>query len=180
MDLLDGNVPSFETMTYSASLAMLTTHDHQTHPPAWRLAGSSMGGYLVARWAQLHPERVDRLVLLCPGFDLQARWPRLVGPAAFRAWERTGTHDVDDGSGTMRALHWEFVVDSRRHPPYPEVECPTLIVHGTRDEIVPVDMSRQYAAGRDHVRLVEVDDDHLLARSADVIVRETEAFFGLA
>ena len=28
-----------------------------------------MGGYLAARWAQLHPERVERLFLMCPAFN---------------------------------------------------------------------------------------------------------------
>lgn len=32
------------------------------------LIGSSMGGYLSCRWAQLHPERVESLFLLCPAF----------------------------------------------------------------------------------------------------------------
>jgi pimeloyl-ACP methyl ester carboxylesterase len=31
------------------------------------LIGSSMGGYIAARYAELHPEQVAKLVLLCPG-----------------------------------------------------------------------------------------------------------------
>ena len=44
----------------------------------------------------------------------------------------------------------------------PEVDCPTLIVHGTRDEVVPIEGSRAYAASRANVRLVAEATDILL------------------
>ena len=40
--------------------------------------------------------------------------------------------------------------------------APTVIIHGTRDEVIPVEVSRRFA--REHgARLCEVDDDHRLA-----------------
>ena len=52
--------------------------------------------------------------------------------------------------------------------------APCVIVHGTRDEVCPIELSRAYAqhAG---VRLIEVDDDHRLAESLAVIVAEVRA-----
>ena len=54
------------------------------------------------------------------------------------------------------------------------VAAPTVIIHGTRDEVCPIALSREYAAA-DGVRLIEVDDDHRLARSLDRIVAEVRA-----
>jgi pimeloyl-ACP methyl ester carboxylesterase len=166
LELLDVNVPSFETQTYSDILAHLDEFDRSTPDGTrLRLGGSSMGGYLAARWAELNPDRVERLFLLCPGFDLSTRWPLLVGTDAFAQWEKDGTLQVENAPGPSRPLHWKFVLDSREHPAFPEVQCPTRIVHGTRDEVVPIRLSRDYAAGRSHVDLIEVDDDHVLIGS---------------
>jgi len=58
---------------------------------------------------------------------------------------------------------------------YPPV--PTVIIHGTGDDVVPIDVSRAFAATHpDGVRLIEVDDEHRLAQSLDRIVAETRAF----
>ena len=51
-----------------------------------RLIGSSMGGYLAARYAELFPEEVDRMILLCPGFNLHERWPHLFGNEELEKW----------------------------------------------------------------------------------------------
>lgn len=46
------------------------------------------------------------------------------------------------------------------------------IVHGTRDETVPVDVSRRFVArSGPHVRLTEVDDDHRLGASTATILQ---------
>jgi hypothetical protein len=58
---------------------------------------------------------------------------------------------------------------------WPDVRIPTLVIHGTRDDIVPVEGSRTWAKGKRHVRLVEVDDDHELVASLDFIAREADA-----
>jgi pimeloyl-ACP methyl ester carboxylesterase len=181
LELPDLNVPSFQTMNYDTMLEALTARDSETARggPRWRFIGSSMGGYLAARWAQLHAERVDRLVLLCPGFDLASRWTELIGEEAMRRWRTEGHLDLPDATGEPRPVRWSFVEVSRRHPSYPAVPCPTLILHGTRDEIVSVQSSRDYARRHAGVRLIELDDDHSLAASYDRITEESLAFFGL-
>lgn len=52
--------------------------------------------------------------------------------------------------------------------------APCVVVHGTRDDVCPIEHSRAYAAHAD-VRLIEVEDDHRLADSLDVIVDEVGA-----
>lgn len=49
---------------------------------------------------------------------------------------------------------------------------PTIIIHGTRDAVVPIDLSRDFAAAHpDEVELIEVDDQHDLSSSLHAIVR---------
>ena len=45
----------------------------------------------------------------------------------------------------------------------------TVVIHGTRDNVVPISSSREYAR-KFGVRLIEVDDDHRLGCSNDQIV----------
>ena len=105
LELLDLNVPSFGRQTYSDILASIDAFDATTAEGVkLRVLGSSMGGYLAARWAELHPDRVDRLFLLCPGFDLAFRWPILLGADAMERWEANGTLDVANGSGLERPV----------------------------------------------------------------------------
>ncbi|MFU8803757.1 MAG: YqiA/YcfP family alpha/beta fold hydrolase [Bradymonadaceae bacterium] len=177
---VDLNRPSFEKITYTAALGALDEIDARVEGGPLRLIGSSMGGYLAARWAELHPEKVDRLMLMCPGFDLARRWPVLVGPQRLKGWEEEGTLPLPDVHGEFRPVHWEFIEDARkRHPAFPEVSCETLIVHGRGDETVLIETSRDYARGREHVRLIEVDDDHGLVASLEDIVAWTMDFFDL-
>lgn len=178
MELPDLNRPSFSKLTYTSALSAMNELDSRKEA-RWRITGSSMGGYLAARWAELHPRRMDKLVLLCPGFNMGSRWPDLLGEETMKRWKKEGSLAIPDAVGKPVAVHYAFIEEARKHPPWPEVPCPTLIIHGTRDETVPVENSRRYAASRPAVRLVEVDDDHALIGSLDLIVEETLNFFGI-
>lgn len=175
----DLNVPTFETMTYSSMLDEIDRIDREAGVERWNLLGSSLGGYLAARWAQRRPDRVDRLVLLCPAFDLSSRWPAVLGEAAFAAWRRRGWHAIEDGAATTRRLAWSFIEDAARHPPWPEPVRPTLVVHGSRDDVVAPEISARWARGRPQVRRIVVDDDHRLLASIERIEAEAAAFLGL-
>ncbi len=175
----DLNAPTFGAMTYTSMLAEIDRLDDRVRPARWNLVGSSMGGYLAARWAELRPDRVGRLLLLCPGFDLPSRWPALLGEQEFRAWERRGWTPVDDALGRQQELAWSFLEDSRRHPAWPRAVRPTRILHGSRDDVVPTEGSRRWAAAHADVELIELDDDHRLMRSLATILANVEAWFGL-
>ena len=176
LHLPDLNRPSFARLTVSAALQVLDDLDTAVPGGPWRLIGSSMGGFVASRWAQLHPEKVERLLLLCPGFGLPDRWPSILGEDAFARWEREGKLEFPDVDGTPTGVHWAFVEDARRHPGHPDVPCPTHIIHGRRDEVVPFAGSETYAASREHVELVEVDDVHSLTASLDVIAGEAASW----
>ncbi|MFW5920605.1 MAG: YqiA/YcfP family alpha/beta fold hydrolase [Polyangiales bacterium] len=177
----DLNRPSFAKLSHNAMLGAVDETDERAlaHGQQWRFIGSSLGGWLAARWAELHPERVDRLLLLCPGFHLADRWPHLVGDDGMARWEREGELPMEDATGELVPVHWGFYEESKRQPAEPAVPCPTRIIHGTRDETVPIDGSRRYAQRHDGAELVEVDDDHALMASLDRIAHELTAFFEL-
>ncbi len=177
LDLLDLNVPSFAQLTYSAALGVLDDYA-SAHEGPLRIAGSSMGGYLTTLWASQNPDRVESIFLLCPGFDLASRWPELLASGALAEWEANGSYPFEDGAGEMVDLHWEFMRDARSHEPWPEVNCPVFIVHGNRDDVVPVELSRHYAE-RSNVELLEVDDDHALAGSLSEIATSMRKFWNL-
>jgi pimeloyl-ACP methyl ester carboxylesterase len=47
---------------------------------------------------------------------------------------------------------------------------PTVIIHGIEDDVVPIDASRSFGAP-----LIEVEDDHRLSRSLELILREVSS-----
>lgn len=62
----------------------------------------------------------------------------------------------------------------RKEPPADTMDLvapvPTVVVHGTRDSICPIDLSRDFAARSELADLIEVDDEHRLADSVDAVV----------
>jgi pimeloyl-ACP methyl ester carboxylesterase len=152
--------------------------------------GSSLGALAVARAAERDP-RILATVLLAPAFRVAERWRKRIGEEAWAAWQRNGTMEYPDHatSGTLQ-VDFGFMTDCAEvdgdaapddaraaegfGPRWPDVKVPTVIVHGTRDETVDVKLSRTFAKGRPHVRLVEVDDDHQLLGSLPNILREID------
>src|SRR5690554_6236188 len=133
LHLPDLNSPSFGEMTADGALAVLDRMDSEVEGGPWRLIGSSMGGYLTALWTQANPEKVDKIVLLCPGFNILERWPTIVGENRIEKWRTTGVLSVPDPTGEMSDLHWGFVTSWEKHVKYPDVGCETLVFHGRQD-----------------------------------------------
>lgn len=185
----DLNAPSFEQLRVSAMLDQLDALDAQLQgrssgaAPRWAFVGSSMGAWAGALWAAQRPERVAACVWLAPGFSLATRWPALMGPEAFARWECEGSLMLPDGAGVARPVHFDLVLDARKLDPAPAPVAPTLIVHGRKDDVVPIEISRSYveAHGEGDVplRLIELDDDHRLHASVDTIWSAIRSHFEL-
>lgn len=178
LEVPDLNCPTFARLSHAAMLLALDATYEERRAPL-RIVGSSLGGWLAARYAELHPERVERLVLLAPGFHLADRWPRLVGEEWFAIWQRHGELLLDDGTGQKVPVHWGFIEEARREPAEPIAPCPTRIIHGARDEVVPLRVSRDYLARCPSASLLEVDDVHDLRGSLDRIAAEVQRHFEL-
>jgi pimeloyl-ACP methyl ester carboxylesterase len=167
----DLNRPSFAKLSLTAMQDELwRAWDHGEQRPM-RIVASSLGGYLAAWASATHPPgRIDRMLLLCPAFEVAQRWRERIAPADMARWERTGVLDFDDATKTPTPLHYGFVREAMTLPPTPHVRSETILVHGTRDTTVPIDVSRRYAREASKVReLIEVDDEHDLLASLDVI-----------
>lgn len=114
--------------------------------------GFSFGCQVAVELAARHPASVDRLVLVGPAFDPEARTP---GRLAMR-WARNAPHSsprlapavVHD---MIDALPWRSVRTLQRALEYPiedrlgEIEAPTLVVRPERDHLVPAEWTERVA-----------------------------------
>jgi dipeptidyl aminopeptidase/acylaminoacyl peptidase len=57
---------------------------------------------------------------------------------------------------------------------WPELAHPTVILHGTEDDVVPIENSRKVAAGSELVELVEIEDGHRMLKSLDHLASAVE------
>lgn len=137
------------------------------------LVGHSLGGAVVAHVAASHPDRVSALVLLAASLDpgqervhplqrLAARWPiRSLLPRSLR----NANLELIDFERELRALARLLA----------QVTAPTLIVHGTDDDLVPFAnvayMQRQLTGARMLSTRVMPAQDHFLPWNAQSGVR---------
>jgi pimeloyl-ACP methyl ester carboxylesterase len=148
---------SFETLTISGQLAVI---ERAAAGKPVILMGSSLGGYLSALYAARHPSQVERMVLLAPAFQFPRRWQERYPP---EDWKRRGSITVFHyGDKQERRLGYQFAEDAMQYEDEPAVSRPTLIIHGMRDEVVPADISRGYAAANPQVKLVLLESGHEL------------------
>lgn len=176
---LDLRVPSLEHLRFSEVLR--TVKDAiagQGTAGRAVLIGSSLGGLTACRVAEAEP-RVCALFLMAPAFRLAERWRARLGEEAWQAWRESDRFEVKDHvTGLMTFVDHGFVTElDRLDPGFPDVRVPTCIVHGTRDDVVDVELSREWARARRHVTLIEVDDDHELGSSVPRIRDEATRFF---
>lgn len=140
------------------------------------LIGSSLGGYLAALYAASHPQ-ITRLILLAPAFQFHRLWAEELGPERLDAWRQTGTLPVFHHSeGREMPLGYQLMEDAARYPAVPNFSQPALIFHGTRDTVVPVQYSAEFAEAHPNARLIEVNSGHELTDVLDEIWRECNCF----
>ena len=65
-------------------------------------------------------------------------------------------------------IPWSFMEDARRLG-WPEVNHRTVILHGLRDDVVPIENSRVFMRSSPLVEIVEVDDGHRLGESLELL-----------
>ncbi len=149
-------------------------------PAPVTLIGSSFGGLTAAWLGQLHPQ-VDRLVLLAPAFRFLEHWLPRLGDEQVNQWQATGTLAVYHyGAAQMLPLHYGFVEDAIG---YPEEQIqrpvPTLILHGIRDDVIPIAASIEFARDRPWVTLAKLDSDHALTDVSEQIWQSIKDFCSL-
>ena len=166
----------FERMTVTTQLRVV---DQAVAGRECVLFGSSLGGYLAALYAAEHKE-VHKLVLLAPAFQFPSRWRQRYTPAELAQWQADGSAPVFHyGEGREARLGYRFMEDSVQYPEEPDARQPALIFHGTKDDIVPAEVSRRFAAGHPNATVVELDSGHELTDVLDPMWERTREFLEL-
>lgn len=134
------------------------------------LIGSSLGG-LVAAWVAERHHRVRSVILLAPAFQFLDHWLERLGAVQLQQWQTDGTMPVFHyGENQPVPLAYTFLTDARRYPDQQlQRSVPTLVLHGVKDEVVPIEASRAYARSRAWVELIELASDHALTDALDPI-----------
>ena len=171
LDLNDGDFPHL-TLTRQVKQVRRVLSDRST-----TIIGSSFGG-LTAAWVGQNNPQVDRLVLLAPAFQFMECWLPTLGASALERWKSTGMLSVYHfGEQKVLPLHYEFVLDCQQYS-QTQLQRPieTLILHGIFDEVIPIQVSRDYASTRPWVKLIELESDHGLGDAMEGIWQEIQKF----
>ncbi|MDY6941273.1 MAG: YqiA/YcfP family alpha/beta fold hydrolase [Cyanobacteriota bacterium] len=171
LDLNDGDFPHL-TLTRQLQQVARVLPSHST-----TIVGSSFGG-LTAAWLAEHNSQIDRLVLLAPAFQFMDCWLPTLGTSGLERWQLSGRLPVYHfGERKVLPLHYEFVTDCQQYVET-QLQRPieTLILHGISDEVIPIQVSRDYISTRSWVKLIELESDHSLGNSLERIWQEIQRF----
>lgn len=164
----------FEQLSLSGQLRVV---EHAADGQACIVIGSSMGGYLAALYAARHAE-VEKLVLLAPAFDFANRWQQRIGDKAMQQWKESGALSVYHyGEGREASVGWQLMEDALHYEAYPKVNQPTLIFHGTKDEVVRYEVSDEFARRNPNVEVRLKDSGHELTDVMDEMWTEMQSYF---
>ncbi|GJQ12189.1 hypothetical protein GpartN1_g3980.t1 [Galdieria partita] len=148
----------------------------------WRLIGSSLGAYTAARFANLFPWRVDKLVLLAPAFNLVEVWNSGTNDNLIANWKENGYQEFGGPQSQPFSVPFEFVEDLQKHPPFISVPCEGIVIHGSEDQVVPLTSAQEFVEHYSpHWKLRVVEDDHALMKQSTIriIEKETVSCFDL-
>ncbi|MEM6253860.1 MAG: YqiA/YcfP family alpha/beta fold hydrolase [Cyanobacteria bacterium P01_D01_bin.156] len=157
LKLLDLNQGNFGYLTLTRQIQQVR---QQLQGPTI-LIGSSLGG-LVAAWVAEQSDRVEKLVLLAPAFQFLDQWLPRLGDDQIRHWRSTGWLSVYHyGFKSRQRLHYTFLRDAQDYlDSQLQKTIPTLILHGTQDDVIALDASQQYAQTRPWVTLQALNTNH--------------------
>jgi pimeloyl-ACP methyl ester carboxylesterase len=117
------------------------------------LTGHSMGGYAVARYAELYPEEVDILAPIAPVVSGKLTWEanQEYDKEEFEEFQKRGYKEsVSQSTGILKKSPWaemEELLDHDLLPLAKNITMPTLLVVGTKDESCrPKDIKLLYEA----------------------------------
>lgn len=174
----DLNEDDFRGLTTSRAVALARRCLAELPGPAL-VFGSSFGGRVALHAAAAEPTRVAGLVLLAPALSFTAVWARTQTPESLARWRETGelpmAHPAYD---RPVALGYGFYEDALATDPLPDLPqaLPVLLLHGRRDDVVPLGGSERFAAGRPGTRLVVLESDHALNDVTEALWHEVAPF----
>lgn len=147
------------------------------------LCGSSHGAYVALNYVRFFPlYNLKRLVLLAPSYNTLTLILETFGKESLKEWlegkrEATILEEgreltfIKDWAKDITEKDYEVIEgDKVKFPNEPPVEI--VIVHGTRDEIVPIEYSELFASKVKVKKFLRVEDDHRLSESVKRYVEE--------
>ncbi|MBK1989271.1 alpha/beta fold hydrolase [Sphaerospermopsis aphanizomenoides BCCUSP55] len=172
----DLNAGDFSHLTITRQINQVTA-EFPDHSLPITLIGSSLGGLTSAHLAEKYSQ-VQRLVLLAPAFGFLSHWLPNLELEKIQRWQQEQYLLMYHyGEGRELPLNYNFVTDAAQ---YQEISLqrpiPTLILHGKHDEVIPIQASRDFAASRPWVELIELDSDHALGNVTDEIWQAISSF----
>ncbi|MFN6570777.1 YqiA/YcfP family alpha/beta fold hydrolase [Dendronalium sp. ChiSLP03b] len=165
----DLNAGDFSQLTITRQLTQIA-REFPDAPVPVTLIGSSLGGLTSAHLGQQY-QQVQRLVLLAPAFGFLSHWLPRLGDEEVQRWQQEKYLMIYHyGEGRSLPLSYDFVTDAA-HYQEELLQRPisTLILHGKKDEVIPIAASRDFVRSRPWVELVELDSDHALGNVMEEI-----------
>jgi hypothetical protein len=174
------NQGDFSHLTITRQLTQVETMLANNETPA-TLIGSSLGG-LTSAWLGQRHSQVQRLVLLAPAFGFLSHWLPKLGAEQLQQWQTSGYLQVYHYTERRSLpLHYQFVEDAHQYQDLQLLRpVPTVIFHGRKDEVIPIESTRDYAYERPWVQLIELDSDHALTDVMLEIWQATQSFCQLS
>lgn len=135
------------------------------------LIGNSLGCAIASAAAVAHPERVERLVMQGPAMQPEERDPlhsmvngiKNIQQTAGTGFDRLMWNDYRKAGlkHTLEAWHW--ALEDRIEKRLPQIQVPTLVVHGENDPFATVDWAMRVARLLPDARFVLMPDaDHVI------------------
>ena len=147
------------------------------------LCGSSHGAYVALNYVRFYPlHNLKRLFLLAPSYNTLTLILETFGKEKFKEWleEKKEATIVEEGREVTFIKEWakdilendyEIIEGEKvKFPPNPSVEI--VIMHGTRDYIVPIRYSEMFTSKVKVKKFLKVNDDHGLNESVKKYIKE--------
>ena len=179
----DLNAGDFSQLTITRQLTQVAAEFSNDSTPV-TLIGSSLGGLTAAHLGQQNLQ-VQRLVLLAPAFGFLSHWLPKLGDEEVQRWQQEKYIMVYHyGEQRSLSLSYDFVTDAAQYQEkLLQRPISTLILHGKKDEVIPIEASRDFArwrsppqVSRPWVELVELDSDHALGNVMEEIWQAIRLF----
>ena len=179
LEVLDLNQGDFTHLTLTRQITQTSNAVKASEKPV-TLIGSSFGALTCAWVAQQQPQ-VKNLVLLAPAFGFPHSWYSRLSSEQIEQWRNSGYLGIYHyGKGREIPLKYNFLQDADNYPLSGlKRSLPTMIIHGTNDNVVPIKVSRDYAKQHSEVKLIELNSDHGLNDSQEKIWQLIKDFLNL-
>ncbi|MEH2254830.1 YqiA/YcfP family alpha/beta fold hydrolase [Nostoc sp.] len=176
LKISDLNAGDFSQLTITRQLTQVAGEFSNDSTPV-TLIGSSLGGLTAAHLGQQNLQ-VQRLVLLAPAFGFLSHWLPKLGDEEVERWQQEKYIMVYHyGEQQSLSLSYDFVTDAAQYQEkLLQRPISTLILHGKKDEVIPIEASRDFAQSRPWVELVELDSDHALGNVMEEIWQAIRLF----